>query len=109
MKKKVKEILLQRKIKQPEIKKNCGSVFRNPLNDHYSAAWYIEQSGLKGMQIGDAQVSLKHANWIVNLENAKNSDVKFLISHIQKKVLEKFNIKLKREVIYIPEDILKNG
>ncbi|MFH1612139.1 MAG: UDP-N-acetylmuramate dehydrogenase [bacterium] len=105
LKKKVKEILLQRKIKQPEIKKNCGSVFKNPCNDCHSAAWYIEQAGLKGMQIGDAQISLKHANWIVNLGNATDCDVKFLISHIQKVVLEKFNIKLKREVIYIPEDI----
>lgn len=105
LRKKVKKILLERKNKQPKNHKNCGSVFKNPLNGK-SAGWYIEQTKLKGMKVGDAQVSFEHANWIINLGNAKAQDVKRLIQHIQAKVSEKFGITLEKEVIYAPEDVL---
>ena len=56
---------------------SCGSVFRNPEGDH--SARLIEASGLKGLQIGQAQVSEKHANFIINLGNATATDIEQLI------------------------------
>ena len=57
--------------------------------------------------MGDAMVAHEHANWIVNLGRAKASDVKNLIQRLQKEVFNKFQISLNREVIYVPEDILR--
>jgi UDP-N-acetylmuramate dehydrogenase len=105
LKERVKKMLAQRRRQHPKEGKNCGSVFKNPLGP-YSAGWYIEQAGLKGKKIGQAQVSPKHANWIVNLGGARAKEVKTLINYLQKKVEERFGVKLEREVIYIPEDIL---
>lgn len=105
IKKRVQEIALRRKLRQPQNPRNCGSVFKNPTGGK-SAGWYIEQTGLKGMRIGDAQIANEHANWIVNLGNATSTDVKNLIHHVQEKVFKKFNIELQREVMYVPEDII---
>ncbi|MCB0348423.1 MAG: UDP-N-acetylmuramate dehydrogenase [Bdellovibrionales bacterium] len=88
-----------RKDRQPLEMPSCGSTFVNPPGN--SAGRLIQDSGLKGYQIGDAQVSLKHANFLVNLGNAKASDFVALISHIQKTVKEKFNIELKTEVKFL--------
>ncbi len=94
---KVKDANRLRLSKQPLDMPSCGSVFKNP--EGFKAAQLIDQSGLKGFRIGDAQVSLKHANFIVNLDQAKASDIWSVIQHVQKTVLEKHNIQLKTEVI----------
>lgn len=77
---------------QPLNMPSAGSVFRNPENDH--AGRLIEASGLKGKTIGGAQVSLKHANFIVNIGEATSEDIKNLIKLIQDEVEHKFHIKL---------------
>lgn len=105
IKKKIKQIIADRSEKQPKIKRNCGSVFKRPPGGK-PAGWYIAQTGLKGLRMGDAMVAHEHANWIVNLGRAKASDVKNLIQHLRKDVFNKFKISLEREVIYVPEDIL---
>lgn len=103
---KIKKIIADRRQKQPTIRRNCGSVFKSPPEGK-PAGWYIDQAGFKGMRIGDAMVSHEHANWIVNLGNAKSEHVKCLINKIQNEVLGCFGVQLEREVIYVPEDILE--
>lgn len=79
----------------------AGSVFRNPLPEY--AGQLIEKSNLKGHQIGGAQVSTMHANFIVNIDDAKAQDVLDLIAYIQKTVKTNFNISLETEVEIIGE------
>ncbi|MBD2211426.1 UDP-N-acetylmuramate dehydrogenase [Calothrix sp. FACHB-156] len=86
---------------QPYNYPSCGSVFRNPKP--YSAGWLIEQTGLKGFQIGGAQVALLHANFIVNRGGAKASDIFSLIRHIQHKVQDQWSIWLEPEVKMLGE------
>ncbi|MEH2406256.1 UDP-N-acetylmuramate dehydrogenase [Nostoc sp.] len=86
---------------QPYNFPSCGSVFRNPKP--YTAGWLIEQTGLKGYQIGGAQVALLHANFIVNRGGAKASDIFCLISHIQHQVQERWSIRLEPEVKMLGE------
>jgi UDP-N-acetylmuramate dehydrogenase len=74
----------------------AGSIFRNPLPDY--AGQLIEKAGLKGFQIGGAQVSEMHANFIVNKERATANDVLHLIAYIQNEIKEKYNINLQTEV-----------
>ena len=92
----VKQLLKQRGETQPTGVPSCGSVFKNPPGDY--AARLIEASGLKGFRIGDAVVSDKHANFIINIGQAKAADVEALMQHIQQTVNEKFNVKLQSEV-----------
>ncbi len=94
---KVKDANRTRLTKQPLDMPSCGSVFKNPP-DH-KAAQLIDQSGLKGFRIGDAQVSLKHANFIVNLENAKARDIWEVIQHVRATVLERQKVSLTTEVV----------
>ncbi|OGR87272.1 MAG: UDP-N-acetylenolpyruvoylglucosamine reductase, partial [Elusimicrobia bacterium RIFCSPLOWO2_01_FULL_60_11] len=82
--------------KQPVGMLNVGSIFKNPEGDF--AARLIESAGLKGLRVGAAQVSPKHANFIVNLGGAKAQDVKDLILEVQKKVKEKHGVDLEPEV-----------
>ena len=89
-------ILKKRYASQPIGSANCGSVFKNP--PHYFAAKLIQECGLKGFSIGNAQVSIKHANFIINNGGAKSSDILKLITHIQIAVKNKFNINLETEV-----------
>lgn len=84
---------------QPLEYPSAGSVFRNPNNDY--AGRLIEAIGYKGYRIGDAMVSLKHANFIVNMGNATGSDIKKLILEIKSKVKEKYNIDLKVEQEFV--------
>lgn len=98
---KVKSANLVRLSKQPLDKPSCGSVFINPVG--HKSAQLIDQCGLKGFQIGDAQVSLKHANFIVNLDQAKAEDIWKLIQHVKKTVFEKTQVELKTEVIRLGE------
>jgi UDP-N-acetylmuramate dehydrogenase len=98
---KVKEANLVRLSKQPLDMPSCGSVFKNP--DGHKAAQLIDQCGLKGFQIGDAQVSLKHANFIVNLNKATAADTWNVIQHVQKTVLEQKGVQLTTEVVRLGE------
>lgn len=75
---------------------SCGSVFKNPQN--YSAGRLVEQCMLKGTSRGDAQISNKHANFIININNAKFEDVKELIELCQEEVNKRYNINLEPEV-----------
>lgn len=86
---------------QPYDKPSCGSVFRNP-KPHF-AGRLIEESGLKGFQIGGAQVSPRHANFIVNCGGARACDIFNLIHHVQQQVLERCSIDLEPEVKMIGE------
>jgi UDP-N-acetylmuramate dehydrogenase len=86
---------------QPYNFPSCGSVFRNPTP--YTSGWLIEQSGLKGYQIGGAQVSELHANFIVNRGGAKANDILSLIRHVQQQVQERWSILLEPEVKMIGE------
>ena len=92
----IRELLAMRVASQPLNQPNAGSVFRNPPGDH--AARLIESSGLKGFAIGGAQVSPKHANFIVNVGGATAADVESLVDHVQDTVLAKTGIELVREV-----------
>lgn len=92
------EYLSNRTVNQPLEKPNAGSVFRNPPGD--SAGRLIESAGWKGKSMGGAQVSEKHANFIVNTGNAKAKDVLALIAAISRDVQSKFGIDLQTEVAY---------
>lgn len=94
--KRKKEILNKRKKKQPLEYPSCGSVFKRPKDNF--AGTLIEQCQLKGLQKGDAQISEKHCNFIINKGQAKAKDVMYLIQKVQKTVYEKFKIKLETEV-----------
>jgi UDP-N-acetylmuramate dehydrogenase len=92
----IRELLDKRKQSQPIGEWSCGSVFTNPPGQH--AARLIESAGLKGFRIGDASVSTKHANFIINHGAAHAADVEALIVHVQGIVQEKFGISLHTEV-----------
>ncbi|WP_100373290.1 UDP-N-acetylmuramate dehydrogenase [Bacillus sp. FJAT-45037] len=81
---------------QPWSHPTCGSVFRNPLPNH--AGQLIEEAGLKGYQIGGAQISELHANFIVNIDQAKASDVLNLIEHAKYKIKQAKGIEMETEV-----------
>lgn len=98
---KVKTANKTRLSKQPLDKPSCGSVFINPQG--YKSAQLIDQCGLKGFQIGGAQVSLKHANFIVNLDTATAEDIWLVIEHVKKIVLEKTKVQLTTEVVRLGE------
>lgn len=103
VKSKIDEILEYRGGKQPLELPNCGSVFKNPENSRRGAGRLIEAANLKGTVIGAAQVSLKHANFILNLGGASSEDVEALIKLIQVKIKEDFGISLETEVIVLGE------
>lgn len=92
----VKSLLERRAATQPVGLPSCGSVFRNPPGDH--AARLIEAAGLKGLTIGAAQVSGKHANFIINLGGARAADIEALIEQIQEEVAARFGVELVTEV-----------
>lgn len=94
---KVKEHISYRKKSHPISFPSAGSVFVNP---EMSAASLIESCGLKGKKIGQAQISLQHANFIVNLGGAKAKDVLALIKLAKQKVKKTFNIDLEQEIIW---------
>ena len=97
--KEMKRVLEYRKNFHPMGFPSAGSVFKNPKE--MPAAELIEKCGLKGKTMGKAQISKKHANFIINLGNAKASDVKKLITFIKKEVKQKFNIALEEEIEYL--------
>ena len=97
----IKELLKKRIESQPLNLPNAGSVFRNPPGDY--AARLIEHCGLKGFRIGGAQVSEKHANFIVNVGNASATDIERLVEHVEDSVEARTNVRLIREVRIIGE------
>jgi len=97
----IKELLQKRVATQPLNIPNAGSVFRNPPGDH--AARLIESAGLKGFTLGGAQVSPKHANFIVNMGSATARDLESLVDHVHATVLAKTGIDLVREVRIVGE------
>jgi len=97
----IRELLDRRARTQPTGDYTCGSVFRNPPGDH--AGRLIESCGLKGFRIGGAAVSEKHANFIVNDQNAKASDIEQLIEHVRETVTQRTGISLHPEVHIIGE------
>jgi UDP-N-acetylmuramate dehydrogenase len=93
----------RRQTTQPLQFPSCGSVFRNPGGTH--AGFLIEQSGLKGKRIGGAQISELHANFIVNLGEAKASDILQLIELAQTTIQKNYGITLQPEVRIVGEDV----
>jgi len=93
---KIKELLEIRKKNQPIGSLSCGSVFKNPPNNF--AAKLLDECNMKGVSIGGACISDKHANFIINKNNAKAQDVENLISLMREQVYSKFKIKLELEV-----------
>jgi UDP-N-acetylmuramate dehydrogenase len=93
---KVRELLERRKASQPIGEWSCGSVFTNPPGDH--AARLVEASGLKGYRVGDASVSEKHANFIINHGNATSDDLERLIAHVRETVEREHGVRLHTEV-----------
>jgi UDP-N-acetylmuramate dehydrogenase len=92
----MRELLDRRKQTQPIGEWSCGSVFTNPPADH--AARLIESAGLKGFRIGDASVSQKHANFIINHGAARAADIEALILHVQRTVADVHHVELQTEV-----------
>jgi UDP-N-acetylmuramate dehydrogenase len=99
----VQSLLQRRRETQPTGDWSCGSVFKNPPGDH--AARLIEAAGLKGYRIGDAVVSEKHANFIVNEGKAHSSELEQLIVHVRDTVREVYDITLETEVRIIGEPL----
>ena len=101
IKEKMKEFSEKRKLSQPLDMPNAGSIFKR--GENYVAAKLIDECGLKGYAIGGAEVSKKHAGFIINNGNAKARDVILLIEHIKNEVKNKFNVCLETEVKIIGE------
>lgn len=101
LEKESENILKLRSEKQPANVYCAGSIFKRP-EGHFAGA-LIEQSGLKGKRIGGAEVSIKHAGFIINKGNATALDIHNLVKYIQAAVKEKTNIDLETEVIFIGE------
>jgi UDP-N-acetylmuramate dehydrogenase len=97
----IRKLLARRKATQPIGEPSCGSVFRNPPDDH--AARLIEASGLKGYQIGGARVSDKHANFIINTGDATAADIEQLIDHVRTVVERLHGVRLQPEVRVLGE------
>jgi UDP-N-acetylmuramate dehydrogenase len=99
LQKRMRECLAWRKEKQPLDLPNSGSMFKNPPGD--SAGRLIESCGLKGFAVGGAQVSLKHANFVVNTGGASASDVWNLTERVIQTVQKETGVELQREVVFV--------
>ena len=95
----IKKYSEYRKERQPLEYPSAGCIFKNPINQR--AGYLIDQASLKRKQIGQAQISEKHANFIINLDKAKSKDVKALIKLIKETVKNKFDIELEEEIQYL--------
>ena len=93
---KMEELTFLRESKQPLEFPSCGSVFKRP--EGYFAGKLIQDAGLQGTQIGGAQVSIKHAGFIINKKDATAKDYLDLVKYIQKTVKDKFGVELEKEV-----------
>ena len=102
IKEKVDDLTHRREDRQPLEFPSAGSTFKRPTG-HY-AGKLIQDAGLKGYQIGGAQVSEKHSGFVINRNNAEAEDVLNLFSYIQTTVMDKFNVELCTEVLIVGED-----
>jgi UDP-N-acetylmuramate dehydrogenase len=92
--------LARRRTSQP-VEPSAGSIFRNPPGDH--AGRLVEAAGLKGYRIGGAQISPRHANFIVNIERARAADVRALMVLMRQRVLENAGVELIPEILFMGE------
>jgi UDP-N-acetylmuramate dehydrogenase len=97
----LRQLLARRKETQPIGEWSCGSVFTNPAGDH--AARLIDSAGLKGLRVGDASVSMKHANFIINQGAASAADIEKLIADVQAAVERAHHVHLEPEVRIVGE------
>ena len=100
---KIKQLLAKRAATQPTNQPTCGSVFKNPDQDY--SARLIEASGLKGHRIGGAEVSEKHANFIINTGTATAADIEQLIAFVQAEVVRQHGVHLQTEVCIIGDKL----
>jgi len=105
IKRRLHDLQAARRARQPANYRNCGSVFKNPAGAP-AAGFLIEAAGCKGRRVGEAQVSLKHANFILNQGRASAAQVKALINEIQEEVWRTQGVALEREVVFLPDDLL---
>ncbi|MDR3605979.1 MAG: UDP-N-acetylmuramate dehydrogenase [Oligoflexia bacterium] len=101
VKRQIDETLVRRKSTQPLDRPSCGSVFKNPKESGKSAWQVIDQLGLRGHRIGDAQFAEKHSNFILNLGHARAADVRGLIDLAKARALAELGIRLEEEVMYV--------
>jgi UDP-N-acetylmuramate dehydrogenase len=99
----ITETLLRRKQTQPVDFPSCGSVFKNPKESGMSAWQVLDKLGLKGHQIGNAQIAPKHSNFIINLGGAKAKEVRSLIELAKSRAKNELGITLQEEVIWVGE------
>ena len=99
---KMRELNERRRDKQPLDQPSAGSAFKRP-EGHYAAA-LIDEAGLKGFSVGGAQVSEKHAGFIVNTGNATSADIHELMKQVRKRVYDNSNVLLEPEIILLPPD-----
>lgn len=97
----MEELAVKRRSKQPLEYPSAGSAFKRP--EGYFAAKLIQDAGLSGFCIGDAQVSEKHCGFVINKGNASAADIYRLIKEVQKRVEEKFYVRMEPEVICLGE------
>lgn len=102
----INQYMKTRALKQPA-GNSCGSFFKNP-GQFPSAGWLIEQAGCKGMKVGNAMVSPKHANFLMNTGGATTTEILTLAAQIHQKVKEKFNVSLEPEVQILPYSPFKH-
>ena len=98
----MQELSEKRRSKQPLDLPSAGSAFRRP--EGHFAAKLIEEAGLKGYSVGDAQVSEKHAGFVVNRGNACSHDVYDLMMHVRSEVYRHSGVFLEPEIIILPPD-----
>jgi UDP-N-acetylmuramate dehydrogenase len=96
--------LEERRARQPSHPRTCGSVFKNPPGGP-AAGRLIEEAGWKGKSLGAVQVSRKHANFIINRGGATAAEMVTLMAAIEESVWQRFGIRLKREVVFLPQDM----
>lgn len=96
LRKSLRALMAQRKASQPLGWPSAGCVFKNPPGA--SAGELIDRAGLKGLRAGGAEISTKHANWIVNRGGATAADVLTLMARMEREVLARFDIRLEREI-----------
>lgn len=99
---KMRELNERRRDKQPLDLPSAGSAFKRP-EGHYAAA-LIDEAGLKGFSVGGAQVSEKHAGFIVNTGNATSADIHELMKQVRKRVYDNSHVLLEPEIILLPPD-----
>ncbi|MBQ1404455.1 MAG: UDP-N-acetylenolpyruvoylglucosamine reductase, partial [Lachnospiraceae bacterium] len=97
----ITELAQQRRDKQPLEFASAGSTFKRP--EGYFAGKLVQDAGLKGFSVGDAQVSEKHAGFVINRGNASAAEIRKLIEEVQRIVLENSGVQLEREVIFLGE------